>query len=368
VIAVTDGQTTLPRPAVTGAGGPVPPAVGGRAPWVAIVVVNWNDASDTIACLESLAGLRHPWRRVYVVDNASTDGSPEAIMTARPEVVLLQAAANLGYAGAFNLGRARALQDGAAYLWLLNNDVIVEPETLDALLAAAGGLGMGIYSPKILAGSPAPGRPDVLWYAGGFLDWQLKSHHFGRGQPDVGQHDRLRPVAWASGCSLFCSAEVARRVGPMEERYFLYLEDVDWCLQARAKGLPTYYVPQARVWHGISRSVSRLPRGGLRYYAWRNYYLLVWRWGAWWQRLYAAADLASRFLRIALRLSVFPAYRRDPEYHGRTLGLIDVVRGRFGQGRAWTAGTGHGRWAGERSPGRPAGEVSPERTIGGMAG
>lgn len=304
-------------------------------PGVAVIIVNWNDAADTIACLDSLARLRTPAGAVYVVDNASDDGSAAAIRLAHPEAALIQAPRNLGYAGGFNLGRVRALADGAEYLWLLNNDAAVEPTTLDRLVQAARRHGPAIYSP-LIARTDDPGR---LWYAGGTLDWRLKSHHLGVAA-SAGAEDAVRPIAWATGCSLFCPAAVARRVGPMDERYFLYLEDVDWCLAARAAGIPTLHVPAARITHGVSRSVARLDPGHVRYYAWRNYYLLVRKHGAWWQRAYARANLAARFTKIGLRSALVPAARRDPLYRARTRGLVDFLHGRFGPAAPGLTGRG----------------------------
>ncbi len=152
----------------------------------------------------------------------------------------------------------------------------------------------------------------------------------GKGEPDDGRYDTIRPLPWASGCSLFCSAETARRIGPMEESYFLYLEDVDWCLSARRQGIPVYYAPAARIYHGVSVSVRRLDAPHVTYYAWRNYYRLVWRHGSAGHRLLAASDLLSRFAKTAVRLVLFPDFRRDPRYAARTRALIDAARGRYG--------------------------------------
>jgi hypothetical protein len=293
---------------------------------VGIVVVNWNGADDTIACLDSLARLDYPRWRTYVVDNASSDDSALRIRAAHPESCLVQAERNLGYAGAFNLGCTRVLANGAEYIWLLNNDTTVEWDSLRALVEAAQELGAALYSPKILR-ADCPGE---LWYAGGYLEGNLKSHHRGRGEQDRGQYDRRSRVTWATGCALFLSAVVAHVLGPMDERYFLYLEDVDWCLSASARGIPTYFVPRARVYHGVSRSVDRLDPRLLRYYAWRNYYLLVFRHGTRRQRLRVYADLASRFVKIGLRQVYFPNFRHNSYYHARTRALVDFVRGRMG--------------------------------------
>lgn len=304
-------------------------------PSIGMIIVNWNAAGDTIACLESLSAmsLSQPGCRCYVVDNASTDSSPERILRAQPQAVLIQAATNGGYATAFNLGCRRAAEDGVEYLWLLNNDTAVAPDALAVLLDAARHHGPAIYSPLILQ----EGQSNSVWYAGGRLDWRLKSDHVVPQGDNAQVDDRPRQVAWATGCSLFCSMDVVQRIGPMDERYFLYLEDVDWCLRARALGIPTIFVPRARIIHGVSRSVRHLDPYLLRYYSWRNYYLLLTAHGRWWQRLYGYGDLVSRFAKIATRLALFPAYRQDRLYQGRTQALCDFLRGRFGVCRPWPA-------------------------------
>lgn len=300
-------------------------------PSIAIIIVNWNGADDTISCLHSLVRIGYSHLRLYVVDNASTDGSPARIRAAHADahMQLLVAPVNLGYAGGVNLGVARALADGADYLWVLNNDVSADPDIVGHLLEAARDTEPAILSPKILYRA----RPTELWWAGGGIDRRLKSYHIGIGERDAGQHEVIRAIDWATGCSLFFSAATARRIGPMDERYFLYLEDVDWSLRARARGVPIVYVPAARLYHDVSHSTARLQSGHVWYYSWRNYYLLVLEHGHWWQRLRAATDLMSRFVKIGLRYAFFPAYRHDAYYHARTRGLIDFVRGRFGSCR-----------------------------------
>ena len=123
----------------------------------------------------------------------------------------------------------------------------------------------------------------------------------------------------------------------MDERYFLYLEDVDWCLRARRFGVPIFCVGRACLSHGLSRSVSRLRGTGVQYYAWRNYYLLVRENGAWWQRLYAYSDLLLRFVKTGLRLALFPSYRLDEAYMARTRGLVDFLFERYGEAPPPTA-------------------------------
>lgn len=299
-----------------------------EAPKVAAILVNWNGWRETIACIESLHQSEVPIWRVYVVDNASSDGSPRRIATSCPRAYVIPSRRNLGYAGAFNLALPVAVRNGADYIWLLNNDTLVARSALGHLLRAAGSVGPALLSPQIRFKD----RQDQVWYLGGDLDWRLKTHH-------LTQESHLPrpaapgifPVRWATGCSLFFKAAMGESAGAMDERYFLYLEDVDWCLKARRNGLEVYCVPDALVFHGLSESVKKLDSWHVHYYAWRNYYLFVANHGRWWQKLYANLDLFSRFLKTAVRLLLFPAYRVDAEYLARTQGLIDHIAGRYGQ-------------------------------------
>ena len=293
---------------------------------VAVILVNWNGVGDTLACINSLLQSSVSIWRIYVVDNASQDGSPEAIRARHPEVELLISAKNLGYAGAFNLGSAAAMEDGADFIWLLNNDTLIDSDALETLLALDRQVGPVILSMKIRYQD----EPSLLWYAGGYLDWRLKSYHHDH-NGDSEQASLFFPVEWATGCSIFCSAEVARIVGPMDERYFLYLEDVDWCLRARRLGIPIFCAGRTGLSHGLSRSVARLEGTGVPYYAWRNYYLLVRENGTWWQRLYAYSDLFFRFVKTGVRLALFPSYRTNPAYMARTRGLVDFLLDRYGE-------------------------------------
>ena len=106
-------------------------------PSISIVVLNWNGRDDTLACLESVERISYPNFRVIVVDNGSADNSVAAIRAAFPKVELIETHANLGFSGGNNVGIKRALEHGADYVLLLNNDTVVDPGLLDAFAATA---------------------------------------------------------------------------------------------------------------------------------------------------------------------------------------------------------------------------------------
>jgi GT2 family glycosyltransferase len=122
-------------------------------PEVAIVILNWNNAPDTIACLESVAHLDYPNTRILVVDNGSTDGSADRIRQAHPSIPVLETGQNLGYAEGNNVGIAVALEQKAPYICILNNDIALRPDFLTQLVAEAeADTSIGIVGPKITSG------------------------------------------------------------------------------------------------------------------------------------------------------------------------------------------------------------------------
>ncbi len=301
-------------------------------PSVVVVVVNWNGASQSRRCLQSLQNLDYSNVEVCLVDNGSSDGSGRELADEFSEVTVLALESNLGYAGGCNAGIRWAEQSGGAYVWLLNNDTTVDAAALRALVTrgeefcSAGAT--AILSPKILLMA----EPNKIWSAGGTLRWPwLERDHVGTGEED---NSRTMPgqLEWASGCSLFFPTSVASAVGPLDERYFLYLEDVDWCLRARRRGIPIWFVPEARLWHNVSQSVKEVDSRDLRYYVTRNYYILAFDHCGLIGRAWAGLRFAVTLLKSTLRSVLFPSYRHDGYYQSQTRALLDFLRRRFGRG------------------------------------
>lgn len=218
---------------------------------VCIVLVNWNGWKDTTACVLSCMSLDHPRFDVIVVDNGSTDSSVTELRKLEAATII-EAGRNLGFAGGNNLGIAEALKRGASYVWLLNNDTVVEKDSLSALVdALETDRSIGMVGSKIYFSD----RPDVLWFAGGCISpcWG-RTFHRGEGERDRGQYDDERDVDYVSGASLLVRRSVIEQLGPMPEDYFLYWEETDWCERARQSGWRVTYVPTSRVWHRVGAS------------------------------------------------------------------------------------------------------------------
>jgi GT2 family glycosyltransferase len=224
-------------------------------PSVAVVVLTWNGRDLTLDCLRSLEAVATPHVRVIVVDNASSDGTVAAVRSRhRDRVDVIVNASNLGYAGGNNAGIRHALEGGARFVLLLNNDTTVAPDFIDELLRPMQESNdIGITAPKIYYAEP----PNRIWYAGGEISfWRGTARHPGIRETDRGQHDRARDVDYASGCALLARREVFEKVGLLDEGYPAYFEDADLCMRAARAGFRIRYVPGAKVWHRISASTG----------------------------------------------------------------------------------------------------------------
>lgn len=231
---------------------PVPSAA---PPSVAVVVLTWNGRDLTLDCLRSLEAVTTPNVRVLVVDNASQDGTVDAIRARYGDRIdILENPANLGFAAGNNAGIRRALDAGARFVLLLNNDTTVAPNVIDELLLPMRESdAIGITTPKIYFAQP----PNRIWYAGGEISlWRGTARHIGIRETDRGQHDRPRDVDYASGCALFARREVFLRAGLLDEAYRAYFEDADLCMRTARAGFRIRYVPTAKVWHHISASTG----------------------------------------------------------------------------------------------------------------
>jgi GT2 family glycosyltransferase len=222
---------------------------------LAVVVLNWNGLHHTRTLLPTLLACRMPqdWRlEVLVVDNGSTDGSAETLAAEFPQVTVISLGENRRFAGGNNEGVKRALASGAHAVMLLNNDTVVDPVLLEKLLQALE------ENPRAGAAAPliyyrVPSRH--IWYGGGHLvpalGWVA---HRGLRKLDRAQYRSVEETGYLTGCCLIARREAWEKAGLLDERYFIYAEDADWCLRARAAGYRLLFVPTARLWHEVSAS------------------------------------------------------------------------------------------------------------------
>jgi GT2 family glycosyltransferase len=297
-----------------------------KRPTVVIVLVNWNGLKDTLPCLDSLYRLKSKTYDIIplVVDNASKDDSIKVISQKFPKAILIPLSANRGFTGANNVGMKWAVDHKADFVWILNNDTLVDENSLSLFDAfkdsTVGATGSKIYF--------APGREyhkdrysksqqgKVLWFAGGIIDWaNVYSSHRGVDEVDHGQYDTVVPTDFITGCSLGLSTKIIREVGMFDDKYFAYLEDVDLSLRIQKAGYKTLYTPSSIVWHVNASSSGGAGSPMHQYFQTRNRLLLGMR--------HASMRTKFALLRQAVRqlVSGTPAEKKA---------IKDAAIGRFG--------------------------------------
>ena len=214
-------------------------------PKVAIVILNWNNAPDTLRCLASVQALDYPNYHVVVVDNSSTDGSADRIRASYPMAKILKLEINSGYAGGNNAGIRYALQGECEYVLLLNNDTLVAPGMLTELVQVAESHPeVGMLGPTVYCVDPA----DTLFAAGSFVQWAKGAIcHRGMFQPAAlcADLEHLTPVDFVVGCGVLVRKQLIEVAGVLEPAYYMNFEDVEWGVRARRHGFEVWYVPQA---------------------------------------------------------------------------------------------------------------------------
>ncbi len=246
------------------------------------ILVNWNGKDDTLVCLESLKKVKIPKNvelSVIVVDNGSSNDSVAVISKKHPWVTLIPTGKNLGFTGGNNVGFRYAIDKGAQYVWMLNNDTYVDPNVLSFLSVfdnpSIGAVGSKIY---FAAGHEfhhdrykESERGNVLWYAGGLVDWNnMYASHRGVDEIDHGQYDTMEDTPFITGCSFVMRTDVMEAVGMLDETYYLYLEDLDLSLRIQRAGYRTVYAPSSILWHVNAGSSGRPGNPVHEYYITRN--------------------------------------------------------------------------------------------------
>ena len=286
----------------TSGGAPGRAGNGAAYPRVYVLLLNWKGWADTIECLESVFRQRYENYRVIVCDNASPDDSVERIRAwahgrqtvsvaeaqplrrlslppvpkpialaeferdeawqggdahSDPPLALIQTGGNLGFAGGNNVGIRYALARGDAdYVWLLNNDTVVHPDALALMVERAEADGrVGMVGAKLLYYDD-PARVQAI--AGGVLTrWKGMASHIGAGTADSERWGSPLELDVILGACLLVRREVIGEIGLLDEAYFMYSEELDWCWRARTRGWKLLYAPGSIVWHKVGRSVGQ---------------------------------------------------------------------------------------------------------------
>lgn len=210
-----------------------------------LVIVLYNSATALPAFLHCLQAQTLTDWRLIAVDNASTDGSAKLIAElCDGRTRLLCNGRNLGFASAANQGMREAAAEGGIDFVLINPDTVFKPDFLQSMLGHQRDTNAAVMTPRIMRAD----KPHEAWYAGGHFtrDWVFWNAH----EPyDAAADSGVRPVEFASGCCLLLRRDVLDRVGLLDERFFVYWEDADFCLRLAEHGIAITYVPDLMMLH-----------------------------------------------------------------------------------------------------------------------
>jgi GT2 family glycosyltransferase len=238
---------------------------------VAIIVLNWNQPKLTLDTIDSLLKIKNKSfnYQILLLDNNSSDDSLKIFKDSYSKnktVRVIDTGDNLGYVGN-NVGIEIALKENFDYVLLINNDVLVDKDFLEELVLQ-GQKGFHLLGPKIYF---APGFEyfknkysqneigKVIWSAGCQIDWNnIYGSNIGVDEVDKGQHDQIKEnLDFLTGCCLLIKREVFEEISLLDEKYFMYFEDVDFCQRAKKAGFKSAYTPTSKIWHlnsGSSKS------------------------------------------------------------------------------------------------------------------
>ncbi len=244
-----------------------------KQPLVSIITVNYRQTEVTCELLTSLEKISYQNIEIWVVDNHS-DGSLKAkVKSSFPKVNVIESKANLGFAGGNNLAITQA---NGQYLMFLNNDTEAASDFLEPLVEVMEtNKKVGICASKLHYFH----YPDIIQYAGSsdLHPYKIQSFAVGYGEKDCGQYDIVKPTNLAHGAAMMVRASIINEVGLMPEEFFLYYEEIDWCMKIKEAGYQIYFVPQSLVLHKESISVGKQSAIQV-YYKTRNRILLARKW------------------------------------------------------------------------------------------
>ncbi|MEK7534620.1 MAG: glycosyltransferase family 2 protein [Patescibacteria group bacterium] len=304
---------------------------------VSVVILNYNGKDNTLDCLSSLQNVVtiDTKLEIIVVDNASKDESVAFIKSQisnlksqKLQLKVIENRENLGFAGGNNVGIRYALEHGADYVLVLNNDTLVDKNLIDELLKVGNSdENIGILAPKIYFAKGFEFHKNrytekdlgkVFWYAGGKMDWKnVIASHKGVDEVDHGQYDKTEETSFASGCCMFMKKEVFGRVGLFDKKYFLYYEDADLSERLKEAGYKIIYNPSAIIWHKNAGSAGGSGSKLQDYYITRNRLLFGMRY----------APLRSKLALIKESMKVLISGR-----YWQKRGILDFYLNKFGKG------------------------------------
>jgi GT2 family glycosyltransferase len=218
---------------------------------IGVVTVTYNSSNVIDEFMTSMLAQTHLNYVLYIIDNASSDDTLSKISKYNDErIVLIANKDNVGVAAGNNQGIKSSLSSNCTHVLLINNDTAFEPQFTEKLLAGLKAYRCDMVTPKIMHYN----QPEVIWSAGGYFDKYRANagKEIGANQIDKGEYDISIQVDYSSTCCLLICSDVFQSVGLMDEKYFCYFDDTDFCLRARQQQKILYYIFDAKMFHNAS--------------------------------------------------------------------------------------------------------------------
>lgn len=290
---------------------------------ISTIILNFNGMNETLECLQSVnsASRKNIDLEVVVVDNNSQDDSKKSLRKIKG-IKFIENTQNLGFSGGMNTGIKYALGNGATHIVLLNNDTIVSQNLFVNLFSASEKA--HIVAPKIYFAKGFEFHKDryqkselgkVIWYAGGQIDWQnVIGKHIGVDEVDGGQFEKQKEIDFATGCCLLVKREVFEKIGFLDEKYFLYLEDMDFSVRAKKAGFKITFDPKSILWHKNASSAGGSGSPLQEYYFTRNRLIF-----------------AFKYAPIRTKLAILKHTVKNATTSARIAAVVDFLRFHYGK-------------------------------------
>jgi len=290
-------------------------------PKVYIIILHWKNIACLLECLSSINRIMYDNYTVTVVNNSSND-LIDIDKHLKLKIQILKSPFNVGFARGNNLGLKEALKNQADYVLLLNDDTVVSPDFLNILVdTAEKNSNAGMLGPKIYYFD----EPHRIWFAGAKFNEQTGLVSF------LHSDEKLEESDYVTGCALLAKRKLIEKIGLLNERFFLYWEDVNWGLASKKAGFRNLIVPSSKVWHKISLS-SGGPNSCLRvYHKTRSHLLFL--------RLHAPKAEMKLMLRFLRDIAWLLFKSSDPDKMKKAqayfAAIVDYHLGKTGKGPHW---------------------------------
>ena len=299
---------------------------------LAIILINFNNTSDTIACIDSVMKAEYTLWKIFLVDNGSDDKSVNTlkkyIENKISKIDFIEEPQNHGFAGANNIAIERALDEGYEYIWMLNNDTEIDKNAIEPMIEVLhkdetiGAVGSRIFY----------WGTDKIWFIGGYFDKKTGIVNiYGKNKQDSTEFDESIECDYITGCSLMTTKSVLEEVGLLRDDYFLYYEETDWCTRAKKKGFHMKYCPHSRVYHKVGGASDGYKAPYIAYYNLRNRFIFIRRN---FNRFYSITAFIYLFIKASkLAINVFRLRkdRKKERLKAILLACIHSIIGKMGR-------------------------------------